>query len=152
MNIHSSARSCPESRALLVRRVRQEGWSAGLATEAAGLSERTVHKWLRRFDEEGRAGLQDRSSRPLRMPTCRDEGWATLVGELRRCKMTGPLIARRLRLPRSTVGDMLRRQGLGKLKALEPVEPVRRYNWEQPGDLLHLTSRSSGGSTSQVTE
>jgi transposase InsO family protein len=58
--------------------------------------------------------------------------------------MTGPLIAKRLKLPRSTVGDMLRRQGLGKLKALEPVEPVRRYNWEHPGDLLHLDVKKLG--------
>jgi transposase InsO family protein len=138
MNIHRCARSCPRSRALLVHRVRQEGWPPDLAADAAGLSTRTVYKWLARFDQEGRAGLEDRSSRPASMPGCRDAAWATLVSQLRRCRMSGPLIAKRLRLPRSTVGDMLRRQGLGKLKALDPVAPVVRYTSEHPGDLLHL--------------
>jgi transposase len=61
---HSCARSCPQSRVLLVRRVREEGWTIAAAAEAAGLSERTAYKWLRRFRVEGAEGLKDRRSRP----------------------------------------------------------------------------------------
>ena len=39
------------------------------AAEAALISARTAHKWLKRFDEDGPTGLLDHSSRPLRSPT-----------------------------------------------------------------------------------
>jgi transposase len=69
MNIHSCARFTPAGRALLVRRVTQEGWTAVEAAEAAGVSPRAAHKWLGRFEEEGPEGLLDRSSRPRNSPT-----------------------------------------------------------------------------------
>jgi transposase InsO family protein len=52
--------------------------------------------------------------------------------------MTGEEIAERLRLPRSTVASNLRRLGLGRLAALEPSEPARRYNRARAGELVHL--------------
>ena len=33
MNLHSRARTCPEIRALLVRRIEVEGWTSGTASE-----------------------------------------------------------------------------------------------------------------------
>jgi len=66
MNAHSRARSCPWSRALLVRRVRGEQWTVAAAARAAGISERSAYKWLGRHRREGEAGLVDRSSRPHR--------------------------------------------------------------------------------------
>ena len=68
MNIHRRAKTTPESRVLLVRRVLAEGRSRRQAAEAFGLSVRTVQKWLRRYREEGEEGLRDRSSRPHRCP------------------------------------------------------------------------------------
>jgi transposase len=53
MNIHSNARTCPKSRAELVRRVRNAAWSASQAAHAAAVSVRTTYKWLRRHDREG---------------------------------------------------------------------------------------------------
>ena len=63
MNVHSRAKTTPESRELLIRRVQAEGWSRRQAAEAFGLSVRTAAKWLRRFCQEGAVGLQDRSRR-----------------------------------------------------------------------------------------
>src|SRR5512137_1781963 len=103
MNIHSSAATSVRGRELLVHRVRLEGWSVRAAAEAAGVSPRTVYKWLIRFEDEGLAGLVDRSSRPRRSPTSVPRSWQELVLTLRRSRMTGALIAKRLRLPRSTV-------------------------------------------------
>lgn len=62
MNVHKNARSCPASRALLVKRVREQGWSVREASEAAGISDRRGREWIRRAaaGEE----LNDRSSRP----------------------------------------------------------------------------------------
>lgn len=138
MNIHSSARTSPAGRALLVRRIQQECWSVAEAAEAAGVSTRTTYKWLKRFEEGGPVGLLDRSSRPHRSPAQVPKSWQDLVLELRRSKMTGAQIAKDLRLPRSTVARILANAGVGRLKYLEPPVPVVRYEREHPGDLVHL--------------
>jgi len=64
MDVHQNARSCARSRALLARRVRDEGWSVAAAAEAAGMSARRSREWVRRSDRG--ESLEDRSSRPLR--------------------------------------------------------------------------------------
>ena len=58
--------------------------------------------------------------------------------------MTGVQIAKRLRLPRSTVARVLKRHGLERLKFLEPPEPARRYEMERPGELIHLDVKKLG--------
>ncbi|SKA28368.1 leucine zipper domain-containing protein, partial [Novilysobacter spongiicola] len=68
MNLHKHARLTPRGRALLVERVINHGLRVEEAAHAAGVSVRTAYKWLRRFREEGWAGLDDRSSRPHRCP------------------------------------------------------------------------------------
>jgi len=52
VNIQSRARSCPFSRALLVQRVLL-GMRVLEASMMAGFSERTGHKGLKRFRDEG---------------------------------------------------------------------------------------------------
>ncbi|WP_267110632.1 leucine zipper domain-containing protein, partial [Xanthomonas sacchari] len=64
MNLHKHARLSPRGRALLVDRILVHGLRVEEAAHAAGVSVRTAYKWLRRFKEEGTAGLMDRSSRP----------------------------------------------------------------------------------------
>ena len=58
--------------------------------------------------------------------------------------MTGPAIARTLGMARSTVGLVLRRLGLGKLKLLEPRPPVVRYERARPGEMIHLDIKKLG--------
>lgn len=58
--------------------------------------------------------------------------------------MTGALIAKRLKLPRSTVARVLKRHGLERLKFLEPPVPARRYEKRRPGELLHLDVKKLG--------
>ena len=69
MILHRNARTCPQSRRLLVGRVLVEGWSLAAAAEAAGVSERTAWKWVDRYRREGEAGLEDRPSTPKRVPS-----------------------------------------------------------------------------------
>jgi len=141
MDLHSGARTCPASRALLVRRIRAEQWTVDAAAKAAGISVRTAYKWLAR----ARAGeLHDRSSRPHRSPRATPEPWRALILELRRCRLTGAQIAHRLKLRRSTVARVLRRAGLARLLSLAPPEPVVRYEHQRPGDLLHLDVKKLG--------
>ena len=144
MNLHSRARTCPASRALLVERVTCAAWSADQAAAAAGITPRTAFKWLRRHREEGAAGLLDRSSRPP-VPSGRTSNERTeLIVLLRRSRMTGRQIGRRLRMSRSTVAAVLKRAGLSRLRDLEPPEPVVRYEREHAGELLHLDVKKLG--------
>jgi transposase len=69
MTLPANARTCPNSRRLIVRRIEEEGWSLAAAAEAAGVSERTAAKWRARWRAEGEAGLTDRSSAPKLRPT-----------------------------------------------------------------------------------
>jgi transposase InsO family protein len=66
------------------------------------------------------------------------------IERLRRRRMTGPAIARALGMARSTVGAILRRLGLGKLKALEPKPAVVRYERARPGEMIHLDIKKLG--------
>jgi transposase InsO family protein len=144
MNVHSSARITRAGRALLVERVQEGGWTVAEAAEAAGVSPRTAYKWLGRFEDEGPAGLLDRTSRPKRSPGQVPAGWQAQILELRRYRMTGAAIAARLGLPRSTVARILKRHGLERLKKLDPPVPVRRYEKTRPGELVHLDVKKLG--------
>lgn len=144
MDIHKNARSCPASRELVVRRVLEQGWSVGQAAEAAGLSVRTAYKWLHRYRAEGLSGLADRSSRPRRSPRKTPRARRRRVVALRRQRMSGAEIAARLGMSQATVARILRRQGLHRLRSLEPTKPPRRYEKQHPGELLHLDTKKLG--------
>lgn len=122
----------------LVRRVLEEDWSIEDAAHAANVSIRTVYKWLKRFREEGQAGLSDRSSRPHRIPKRTPREQEQQILALRLQRHSAARIAREIDVPRSTVSAVLARHGLGRLKALDPKLPPRRYEHPAPGDMLHL--------------
>jgi transposase InsO family protein len=128
----------------LIDRVIRQGWTMEAASQAAGMSRRTGFKWLGRYRAEGLAGLCDRSSRPSRMPRRTPLPWQELIVDLRRYRLTVLEIARRLKLARSTVARIVSQAGLSRVRALDPPEPVVRYEWERPGDLLHLDIKRLG--------
>jgi len=142
--MHKNARMTPKGREVMVRRVLEEGWSASEAARAAGVSRRTIYKWIHRFEGEGRAGLADRSSRPLHSPSRLSLRDVERIAKLRKRRLTGREIAERLKKARSTIGDWLRRLGMGRLKSLEPREPVVRYERARPGELLHVDTKKLG--------
>ena len=143
MDLHKNARSCPKSRALLVRRV-LAGESPKEVAEAQGLSERTVYKWLRRYREEGAEGLQDRRSSPRRIPRRLGKKEQERILALREQRLSQIEIAWKTGIPRSTVSRWLRRWGLGRLPQLAPPEPIRRYEKEHAGELVHLDIKKLG--------
>ena len=144
MRLHSNAKTTPISRALLVQRVLREHHSIEETAEALGISSRTVRKWLARYQAEGRRGLQDRSSRPHRMPRRTPERLEKAIERLRRRRWLGWRIAARLKMAVSTVSAVLRRLGLGRLPSAQSEAPVRRYEWERAGDLLHVDIKKFG--------
>lgn len=138
MNLHHHARLSPRGRALLVDRVLVQGLRVEEAAHAAGVSVRTAYKWLKRFKEEGAAGLFDRSSRPHACPHATPQAVVNEVLERRRARQSYHQIAQQLPVAPSTVARLLRRAGLHRLAELEPARPENRYEHPQPGDLLHL--------------
>jgi transposase InsO family protein len=144
MKLHGNARTCPNSRRVLADRVLIEGWSVTAAAEAAGVSERTVYRWLRRWREQGQLGLLDRSSRPHRSPTRLPARKVDVIRSLRRLRMTAAQIAEVLGLALSTVSLWLKRIGLGKRSRLEPPEPPNRYQRRHPGELVHVDIKQLG--------
>lgn len=142
MDIHKNARTTPHSRAGIVARVTQLHESVRAVARAVGVCPKTVRKWLARA--QSGAGLADRSSRPQRQPTATPAALIAQVEQLRRQRWTSAEIADRLHLGRSTVARHLARRGLARLRALEPVVPVHRYERAAPGELLHLDVKKLG--------
>jgi transposase InsO family protein len=140
MSIHRNARTNVYQRQLLVQRVRVEGWTQRQAAAAAGVSPRTVAKWLQR----GPTALTDRSSRPVRQPRRTPVARELAVVALRRQRATAWQISQQLRMPRSTVTRILARVGLARLTALEPPPAVQRYEHPDAGDLLHVDIKPLG--------
>jgi len=144
MNVHKNARLTPQGRLRMIRRIETEGWTVAAAAEAAGLSERRAYVWLGRYRAGGERMLHDRSSTPGRYCNAVPLERVAEIEQLRRQRMTGPQIARQLAMPRSTVGLVLRRLGLGRLSALEPKAPSLRYEREHPGDMIHIDTKKLG--------
>jgi transposase InsO family protein len=144
MKLHGNARTCPNSRGLLIERVIEQRWSVKDAAVAAGISERTVYRWLARWRESGVEGLRDRSSRPLRSPSQLSAQKVQAIGSLRRLRMTAAEIAEALGLALSTVSLWLKRIGLGKRSRLEPPEPPNRYERRHAGELVHVDIKQLG--------
>jgi transposase InsO family protein len=144
MKIHANARTCPNSRRLLIKRIEEESWSLMVAAEAAGISERSARKWLARWRAEGEAGLLDRSSAPRRVPSRLPADRLQAVEALRRLRMTAAEIAEVLGMALSTVSRWLARIGLGKRSRLEPFEPPHRYERKRPGELIHVDIKKLG--------
>ena len=143
MNIHQNARLTPRGRERIVRQV-ASGQTPEAVAKAAGVCPRTVRKWVDRYRQEGTAGLQDRSSRPHRLRQPTPQTVIEEIERLRRQRWTGKQIATEAGVSPATVSRVLRRLGLNKLSALEPAEPVRRYERENPGELIHLDIKKLG--------
>ena len=147
MDSHQNARTTPHSRAEIVRRMR--------GGPAAGPPRRPGVRHLRAHGAE-MAGSGTRRRRPpawsigrvgpTTRPGPRPPRWSPRSPPLRRARWTGARIAPAVALSRATVGRILRRLGLARLRQLAPAEPVHRYERARPGNSCTWTSRSSGGS------
>lgn len=143
MDVHENARTTPHGRMLIVQRL-SEGHSVAAVATSLGVTTKTVRKWRDRFAAEGVQGLRDRSARPLHSPARLPPETTAQVEALRRRRRSGPAIARELGLAGSAVGLVLRRLGLGRLKALDPKPEIMRYEREHPGELIHIDIKKLG--------
>ena len=143
MDVHQNAKNTPRGRRSMIQRL-AEGWTILAVAAAFDVDPKTVRKWRARFLAEGEAGLADRSSRPHRSPTRLGEAAQGEILALRRQRLSGPAIARRLGRPVATVGLVLRRRGLGRLSTLDPKPELVRYQRERPGELIHIDIKKLG--------
>ena len=144
MDYHKNARTTVWSREQMARRVIEQGCTLAAAAAAANVSAKTASKWVRRYREQGAAGLADRTCRPHRLHRPTRPAQAELVEQLRRQRWTGLRISQQTGLSRATVSRILRRRKLNRMRDLEPRQPVERYEHERPGDLLHLDIKKLG--------
>ena len=144
MDTHKNARLTPKGREEMVRAVVDKGLSKAEVARRYNTTPKTVAKWVDRFGNEGVDGLRDRSSRPFSSPSQTPQATCDVVAVLRRRRYTGKQIASELDISPATVSRILRRLGLNSLKALEPAEPVRRYEREHPGEIIHIDIKKLG--------
>lgn len=109
-----------------------------------GLSIRTVRKWQQCYAAGGVEALADASSRTKRCRCNLTNADMNRIHDLRRSRKSGDEIALHLGLCRCTVFRALRKLGLSRLSSLEPKPVLRRYEWDSPGDMLHVDIKRLG--------
>lgn len=138
MNIHKNARLTPLRREEMAFAVLSAGLSKARAARRFGVCVKIVTRWTERFRAEGRAGMQDRSSRPRPIPAQTAKALAERILTHRRQRPCGGHIAGLTGVSPATVSRGLRRAGLSRLRDLAPPEPVVRHAFRDPGGLIHL--------------
>jgi transposase InsO family protein len=144
---HGNARTTFHGRKLIVERW-QNGWKKAHIAAAMGLSRKCVRTWIARFEDEGEAGLVDRSSRPHTSPRRTSAQTEDRIVELRTRERRGPAwIGAELGVPARTVPRVLVRRGQPRLAALDPMTgavirsskaTAVRYERSAPGELVHM--------------
>lgn len=151
---HRNARLNVRGRQLLVERVCQQGWAVAHAAKAQGVSRQCAHRWVKRFREEGEAGLEDRSSRPHQCSNQTPVEVEEAIVAKRRTQRRGQdWLGPELGVPARTVSRVLRRHGVPYLRECDPLtgEVIRaskttavRYERERPGELVHVDVKKVG--------
>jgi transposase InsO family protein len=151
---HANARLTVHGRQLLVDRVLVDGRKPAHVAAELGVSRQCAYRWVRRFLDEGPAGLIDRSSRPHRCPRRTAAAVEKAVIELRRTARRGQdWIAAELAVPARTVSTILRRHRMPYLRDCDPLTgavirasktTAVRYERARPGELVHMDVKKMG--------
>jgi transposase InsO family protein len=138
---HANAALTLKHRLRLARLIVDDGWSPSRAAEFFNVSWRTADKWAKRYRDEGPSGMVDRSSARHTQHAKTPRPVVRKIVHLRWKHRLGPVqIAGKLDMPASTVHAVLVRCRLNRLSHIDRVtgEPVRRYERERPGELIHV--------------
>lgn len=142
MNVHKNARLTPRGREAVARQVLQAGRAARAVARDFHVCERTVRKWAARA--RSLEGFADRSSRPQHSPRATPPALVLRIEVLRQQRRTCGEIATALGVSRATVARIVGRCGWARLHVLELPPTSRRYERQQPGELLHLDIKKLG--------
>jgi transposase InsO family protein len=144
---HANAALTPRHRLRLARAVVEDGWSIAYAAAVFNVSWPTAKRWADRYRQAGPTGMTDRSSRPHRCPRRTPAPLVRRIVHLRWKQRLGPVaIADQVRLAPSTVHQVLRRCRINRLSHVDRAtgEPVRRYEHDHPGSLIHVDVKKLG--------
>ncbi|WNM27599.1 IS481 family transposase [Demequina capsici] len=144
---HANAALTPVQRARIGRMVVDDGWSIAEAARYFRVSWPTAAKWVQRYLEMGRVGMDDRSSRPHRSPNKTAQPLVRKIVHKRIKTRRGPVeIASLTGVPASTVYAVLKRCRLNRLSHVDVAtgEPARRYEHDHPGSLIHVDVKKLG--------
>ncbi len=144
---HANAPLSPTGRLRLALCIVKDKWSYRRAAERFQVSATTAKRWADRYREFGEAGMEDRSSRPHRCPAQTPTRTERRIIKLRCTRRWGPArIGSHLRLPPSTVHNVLRRYKVPRLACLDRAtgRSVRRYEHSAPGELVHVDIKKLG--------
>jgi transposase InsO family protein len=145
--VHANAALTPRARLRLARLIVDEGWPIARAAERFQVAWPTARRWADRYRQLGATGLQDLPSRPHRSPRKTPQPLVRKIVHVRWKRRLGPVgIAGELGLPASTVHAVLVRCRLNRLSHVDRAtgEPVRRYEHDQPGAMLHVDVKKLG--------
>jgi len=138
---HANAALTPRARLRLARLIVDDGWPPAAAAKMFMVSPVTARKWAARLRSEGPPGMVDRSSRPHSSPNKTSPTVVRQIVRLRWRRRLGPAqIGGELGLATSTVHAVLVRCRINRLSHIDRVtgEPIRRYEHDHPGSLIHV--------------
>ncbi|MFI7644595.1 IS481 family transposase [Micromonospora sp. NPDC049460] len=144
---HANAALAPRARLRLARLIVDEGWPVARAAERYDVSWPTAKRWAVRYAEQGPTAMVDRSSRPHHSPARTAQPVVRKIVHLRWKQRLGPVqIAGLLGMPASTVHAVLTRCRINRLSHIDRAtgEPIRRYEHDRPGAMLHVDVKKYG--------
>ena len=126
----------------------EEGATLRAAAAALGVAPATAHRWWHRWRAASEAERSSRRCLATRSPRPRSCPWSLSSEDERRILRArertnfGParlqgLCGRR----RSTIWKVLHRHGCSRRRRAERRQSYRRYEWAQPGALLHIDGK-----------
>ena len=128
----------------LVRRI-EAGQTLRSAAADLSVAPATAHRWWHRWidaDEHERSSLaclRTRAPRPRSCPWALGPDAEQRILSARRRTSYGPArLAGLVGRHRSTVWKVLRRHGCSRRRCSEPRQSTRRFEWAEPGALLHV--------------
>ncbi|NJC23558.1 transposase InsO family protein [Arthrobacter pigmenti] len=142
---HANAALTPRHRLKVARLVVEGGWPISEVAARFQVSWPTVKRWVGRY----LAGepMLDRSSRPRISPNKTSKAVTKRCVSLRMRLREGPVqLAARLGIAPSTVHRILRTARLNRLIYIDRAtgEPIRRYEHDHPGSLVHVDVKKLG--------
>lgn len=142
---HANAALTPRARLKVARLVIEHHVPISEVAARFQCSWATVKRWAQRY--EAGEPMTDRSSRPHSMPAKTPQKVTRRIVSLRLRKRLGPVqLAAATGVAASTAHRVLTRCGLNRLAHVDRAtgEPVRRYEHDAPGSLLHVDVKKLG--------
>ncbi len=120
--------------------------NAELTCLRCGISRPTLRKWWKRYQEEGDAGLVERSRKPHRSPNLKiDEELTALVLNIRQTRNLGArriqsdlLLNYQIRLSLTSIHKLLIKNDVSPVLKLKKNKRFKRYEMSVPGERVQL--------------